>query len=416
MFGPWLVRDAASDTAALGLYFIFGSIGGLAWSGFSLGPVTPRLRLLASGSLALGTAVFFSGAAASPAAGNLVLFALGVATAPLITGWGQWFARSTQPYLPLAVAMITSNVLLVLSLAPGLSSLLVQAVLVLLPVVAVYLWPGDVDPEDANLQVVDETSRRNSILALGAFAVVAFFIGGVWYRAFALPSLSSTPLLFVFDEVCYMLAIAALAWWLRRRTSLAPIATLTLSVLGLGLVLTQITANAVPRILLSIGLAGGDYYYWLALWALARYLPPRRVFGWGLAFSLIQIALATLFDMYGVAHGYPREALLASGAAVTMLLLPLVFSSRFHLAPPAHVREALPPAGLTDAEARVFALLARGAGDQDVADELFISRHTVKFHVRNILRKCGVPNRKVLLSRMHFEAGEGRGSGAGARN
>ncbi len=217
-----------------------------------------------------------------------------------------------------------------------------------------------------------------------------------------------------------MLGIAALAIWLHQRPSLAPIATLTLSVLGLGLTLALIIPGMAPRGLLSVGLAGSDIYFWLALWSLSQYMSPRKVFGWGLGFSLVQIGLATVFDIYSVVQGYSREVFFAFAAAITMLLLPLVFSSRFHLVPAAvRRREAMPPATLTDAETRVFALLARGAVDQEIASELHISRHTVKFHVRNILHKCGVPNRnilhkcgvpnrKVLLSRLQYEPAQNR--------
>jgi len=170
----------------------------------------------------------------------------------------------------------------------------------------------------------------------------------------------------------------------------------------LGLLFAQTTTHTLARVLLSIGLAGADYYYWLALWVLAKYLPVRRVFAWGLGFSLVQIAMATFFDMYGLVRGYSRQTFFMVALGVTMVLLPVIFSTRFSVtkaAPPEDDTLDI-PASLTEAESKVFALLAQGAGDQQIADELFISRHTVKFHVRNILHKFDVPNRKVLLSRL----------------
>lgn len=48
---------------------------------------------------------------------------------------------------------------------------------------------------------------------------------------------------------------------------------------------------------------------------------------------------------------------------------------------------------LTDREMRVLALLARGLSNRGIGADLFISETTVKFHVRNIMRKLGVCSR-----------------------
>ncbi|MCW3490954.1 helix-turn-helix domain-containing protein [Dethiobacter alkaliphilus] len=58
-----------------------------------------------------------------------------------------------------------------------------------------------------------------------------------------------------------------------------------------------------------------------------------------------------------------------------------------------------PPDTLTPTEKKVYMLLLQGRTNADIAKELHISQNTVKFHVRNTLRKAGVKNRKELLSR-----------------
>ena len=50
-------------------------------------------------------------------------------------------------------------------------------------------------------------------------------------------------------------------------------------------------------------------------------------------------------------------------------------------------------AGLTRREIEILSLVAIGSSNEEVADRLCISPHTVKTHVYNIFKKIGVPNR-----------------------
>ncbi len=51
-------------------------------------------------------------------------------------------------------------------------------------------------------------------------------------------------------------------------------------------------------------------------------------------------------------------------------------------------------ANLTDRERDVLRLLAQGASNEEIAEQLLISLFTVKSHVRNILQKLGAENRR----------------------
>jgi NarL family two-component system response regulator LiaR len=48
---------------------------------------------------------------------------------------------------------------------------------------------------------------------------------------------------------------------------------------------------------------------------------------------------------------------------------------------------------LTGKEQKVLKLLSKGYSNENIAKELFISSHTVKFHISNILNKLGVASR-----------------------
>jgi len=62
------------------------------------------------------------------------------------------------------------------------------------------------------------------------------------------------------------------------------------------------------------------------------------------------------------------------------------------------------PAGLTEREADVLKLVARGYSDRQISDELYISPRTVNAHLRNMLNKTSVANR-TELSIWAFEHG-----------
>ena len=63
-----------------------------------------------------------------------------------------------------------------------------------------------------------------------------------------------------------------------------------------------------------------------------------------------------------------------------------------------------PLARLTPREMEILRALGRGATNQEIADELFISPHTVKIHVRRILAKLEFRNRQQAAA---YAAAEG---------
>jgi len=55
------------------------------------------------------------------------------------------------------------------------------------------------------------------------------------------------------------------------------------------------------------------------------------------------------------------------------------------------------PLGLTNREREILGLVARGYKNQEVADILFVSRETIRWHLRSMYSKLGVPDRKRAI-------------------
>jgi DNA-binding CsgD family transcriptional regulator len=59
------------------------------------------------------------------------------------------------------------------------------------------------------------------------------------------------------------------------------------------------------------------------------------------------------------------------------------------------------PAGLSQREAEILGLVARGLSNREIGAELYISEHTAANHIRSILRKTGCANRTEAASYAH---------------
>ena len=60
-------------------------------------------------------------------------------------------------------------------------------------------------------------------------------------------------------------------------------------------------------------------------------------------------------------------------------------------------------------------LLARGNTNLAIADALVVREGTVKYHVKNILRKLGATNRADAVARFVRAGGSAEGAGGGGR-
>ena len=63
--------------------------------------------------------------------------------------------------------------------------------------------------------------------------------------------------------------------------------------------------------------------------------------------------------------------------------------------------DALREAGLTAREITMLKALARGMSNKAISQELWVTEQTVKFHLGNLYRKLGVPNRLAAATYAH---------------
>jgi DNA-binding NarL/FixJ family response regulator len=98
-----------------------------------------------------------------------------------------------------------------------------------------------------------------------------------------------------------------------------------------------------------------------------------------------------------VPHDAPPEELGAAAAAVAqgLVVLPRAVADGALAGAPAAEELSEPP---TAREGEVLGLLARGLSNKQIARELHISEHTVKFHISALYAKLGVGNRAEAVS------------------
>ena len=193
-----------------------------------------------------------------------------------------------------------------------------------------------------------------------------------------------------------------------------------------GITLAEVSVT-VALLLVSVGCTLFELSFWMLMLQFAVRSPnPARMICIGaslIAFALIASRLLLeLLSPFGT-----RVLTLQSGFALFMGLVSILFlflpraiadspapaSAATVEAAPDTVPSASPPAeepadrelrlkgcfealGLTRQECRIALMILEGAGDPELCGELFISKNTLKFHIRNINRKLGVASRREL--------------------
>ena len=69
--------------------------------------------------------------------------------------------------------------------------------------------------------------------------------------------------------------------------------------------------------------------------------------------------------------------------------------------PPAAAPAAKDTADLTERERTILAAVMRGLSNKAISQEFWVTEQTVKFHLSNVYRKLGVPNRTAAARFAH---------------
>ncbi len=166
-----------------------------------------------------------------------------------------------------------------------------------------------------------------------------------------------------------------------------------------------------------MGLAFCDVFIWIGLINLARTGAPNALaLGLGVNVTVV-FCTGLMFDLVRIGSVFSLSSVAFATTGLLFFLIPVIvprlapYSSRTIEKNPysrdcARIPGALPGKTrvhcgcFSPAEERVLRLVLDGKKNGEIAQALFISPNTVKFHMKNILRKAGCSSRQDLALRI----------------
>ncbi|MDY6834354.1 MAG: response regulator transcription factor [Chloroflexota bacterium] len=138
-------------------------------------------------------------------------------------------------------------------------------------------------------------------------------------------------------------------------------------------------------------------------WEAIRQIVANRKQGAIVVLARPEAPIAPLSSMGGIARGYLSIDLspLEFGQAMDLVSKGGVVLSRGiaeTLMDNFSINQPYPNGKLSEREQEVLSLLAQGATNGEIAEELIVSENTIKVHVRNILNKLNLRNRQQVAA------------------
>lgn len=124
-----------------------------------------------------------------------------------------------------------------------------------------------------------------------------------------------------------------------------------------------------------------------------------------ISFGLLILALLILFSLPGLYHASDINWI--AGFSLLFLVIGIVLSRKLFVRTNLVRVERqmvinqvrLFEAGISKREAEILLLIHEGLSNQQIADKLFLSEHTVKKHISNIFQKLRVDRRTEAVKR-----------------
>ncbi len=391
-FGPLLGGVYGAGADAVGYAFATGHAAGLAFFGAD----ARRCRLPPAMLYALVPLTLLGLVGPPIALAAPVAACAGFLGAAAVLRWVRAVQRSMSPGLALALAAGGANVLFWLFGLPMAGPTLMRWVGGCLVLVAIALAAATLPRDGESGPPRAASSHGHRWLPppyLLGFALAVYVAGGVLYGVLIKISPAHSPAEWIGTWPYIIVFILAAAG--TQTANLGRLQALTLGVLSVGAVLLAAYdllswdfTLAWTAVMGGLGLA--DAFYWRRAIELLgkRGTMPAGV---ALAWNVVVVAGTDLLSQR--IPFPPLEQLPAAGLLIALalfLLGPLLADAAVRS------RRDDPPPALTRSEVQVLNLLLSGQTDLEIAEVLYISRNTVKFHVRNVLHKMGYPNRREL--------------------
>ncbi|MDD2619702.1 MAG: helix-turn-helix transcriptional regulator [Syntrophomonadaceae bacterium] len=278
---------------------------------------------------------------------------------------------------------------------------------------------------EMNVFIEGSTLKRLSLLLICFFMVFLIYTQGTIYFSNAY-SLCGNYWAYILPYMLYFFAIILFSLYIRI-TNPSYLLGYCMSVIGCAVAIGMLAFegsvfNYISLCLFSFCAAGVDVFTILMVIAFGRqtrqtvYILSGFVLYWFIIESSSHLGLNL-----SNSPAFYKNNLSAFIIIFILLTFPLLFTKRMSFLIPnentlneqiietaaSSCEENENPFMLTAAEKRVYQLICQGLSNADIADSLQISPNTVKFHVRNILQKAGVKNRRELLALTYNMRGKG---------
>lgn len=412
--------------ASVGVFSLAGAVAALCGVGAAARRAPQPLDAAASACLAGAAAACLAPSALGPLAAVAVLAAVGLAASWLLLRWGSLLARLDLATATRVVAADATVYFVAKVFAAALEREGVPAsavlLFVLVPLSLAGLWVASRTPASRGHAFYDRRSLRD---LAGIFGFMALFSVALVLLDVLTADIERGLLAYLLAAVVFM-AAGAWVFVLRRPLDFFTDVRALLLATACGATLCVAAGGVVQQCSAGVVLGIREltrFYLFLLQADIARHSSMSSAVPFGLGWACCGLPRIGLFWLSEESLGSiaPAEGGYKAAALVVLLLILLVIMAYSLIKMPLGLRppfssmkppgEVAPTAagaggahaklaqdrGLTLREAQVLECLCAGRSRGYIAEMLYISENTVKFHTKNIYRKLGVSSKQELL-------------------